>query len=140
MFGGFEDEPQAPDSDCKTWAEYLKVFSLWVLVLGFLKLIITSGFDGFQDLMMTLITYCGARSYSYCMIVFFVMIAFFQLVKCVTVIGGGIQNSTPMFNKKNVLITVVYLASVVTYVAGKIPFIKVPTFPSFHTGSSSTAR
>ena len=119
MFGGFGEEPQAPNQDCKTWSEYLKLLALWMLVLALIKLIVTSGFDGFQDLMLALVLYCGASSYSYCQAAFFVMIAFFQIIKCITVIGGAIQNKSDLFSKKNSMVVVTYIVSFATYIIGK---------------------
>ena len=83
------------------------------------KLIVTSGFDGFQDLMLALVLYCGASSYSYCQAAFFVMIAFFQIIKCITVIGGAIQNKSDLFSKKNSMVVVTYIVSFATYIIGK---------------------
>ena len=119
MFGGFGEEPQAPNEDCKSWSEYLKLFALWMLVLALIKMIVTGGMDGFQDLMLALILYCGASSYSYCQAAFFVMIAFFQIIKCITVLGGAIQNKTELFSRKNALVTLTYLVSFGSYVLGK---------------------
>ena len=105
-----------PNPESADIGNKLKLFALLFLVEFFVKMAFF-GNIGFGDLYLALILFCAGQNFNTCYASFFTLLAFFQAIEVISVLGVFIQRGENPF-KKSVVGTIVLLVSLIMYVAG----------------------
>ena len=130
---GFGENPEPPTQGSKKWSEFLKLYTLILVIAAISKMCLYSRSDsikmqflnqGFNDLIVCLLLYCGANSLSYCMITIFFFMTFMNIMWIVSTIGRGFQvrDMNGYFSSNAAALAVVF-AALVVYLVGRIDII-----------------